>query len=146
MYHSAMPEQNAQSHASSDRIFLSIALLFVINVIVACVHAYHVRDGYTFFQILVAIALVTMALRIRAYGTRNQDRIIRLEEQVRYAKLLPEPLLTRSTALTLDQYIGLRFACDAELPTLVDRALAENLDRKQIKAAIATWRPDHFRI
>jgi hypothetical protein len=141
-----MPEQSAKSHASSDRLFMAIALILVINVIFACVRAFHVRDAYAIYQILVAVAFVILALRVRGYGTKNQDRIIRLEEQVRYARVLPEPILTRSAALTLDQYIGLRFACDTELAALVERTLTENLTRKQIKEAVTTWRPDHFRI
>jgi hypothetical protein len=146
MYHSPMPEQSAKSHASTDPMFLAIVIVLFANVIFACVHAFHYRDAYFCFQILVAIALLLGALKMRAYGTKNQDRVIRLEEQVRFTRLLPEPLLARSAALSVDQYIGLRFACDAELPALVERTLAENLTRKQIKEAIATWRADHFRL
>jgi hypothetical protein len=62
------------------------------------------------------------------------------------AALLSADDLARSKALTEDQYIGLRFASDAELPALVKRTLDENLTKKQIKEAIVTWRPDYFRV
>jgi hypothetical protein len=82
----------------------------------------------------------------RSYALKAQDRIIRLEEKLRFTALLPADLLARSQALTVRQIIGLRFASDAELPALVKRALDENLTEKQIKQAITSWRPDYLRV
>jgi hypothetical protein len=48
--------------------------------------------------------------------------------------------------LTESQLVAIRFACDAEAPAIVQKALAENLKNKDIKKAIGTWRPDYFRI
>jgi hypothetical protein len=42
--------------------------------------------------------------------------------------------------------IALRFASDAELTKLAERALSENLARADIKKSIQTWRPDYWRI
>jgi hypothetical protein len=42
--------------------------------------------------------------------------------------------------------VGLRFAGDGEVAELARKALAGNWTQKQIKAAIKTWRPDHFRV
>jgi hypothetical protein len=82
----------------------------------------------------------------RGYALKAQDRIIRLEEKLRYAALLSPDLLTRSQSLTVGQIIALRFASDAELPALIQRALDENLTAKQIKQSITTWRPDYLRV
>jgi hypothetical protein len=41
--------------------------------------------------------------------------------------------------------VALRFASDAELRDLVDRALTENLALDQIKRSINDWQPDFHR-
>jgi hypothetical protein len=82
----------------------------------------------------------------RQFALKDQDRIIRLEEKLRYASLLAPAQVVRAQALTLQQIIALRFASDAELPGLIDRAIAESLAPKQIKQAITDWRADYNRI
>jgi Family of unknown function (DUF6526) len=72
--------------------------------------------------------------------------VIRLEERLRLATVLPEPLRSRIPELTETQLIGLRFASEAELSGLCERALNENLSRTDIKKAIQNWRPDYWRV
>jgi Family of unknown function (DUF6526) len=73
-----------------------------------------------------------------------QDRIIRLEMQVRLARLLPQRDLA---ALTLPQLIALRFASDRELPALVERTLqGEFATPDAIKRAITDWQADWLRV
>jgi hypothetical protein len=75
-----------------------------------------------------------------------QDRVIRLEEQLRMQRLLPDGLKSRIGEFTTPQLVALRFASDAELPALARRVLDEKLTRKRdIKALIQTWRPDELR-
>jgi Family of unknown function (DUF6526) len=87
-----------------------------------------------------------LAARTRSFVTHLQDRIIRLEERLRLSAVLQEPLRSRAAELTDSQLIGLRFAGDAELPRLVQRALDEKLSRKDIKKAVVNWKPDYSRV
>jgi hypothetical protein len=92
--------------------------------------------------LLVGFSLVCVVWMVRQYAIRLQDRIIRLEMQTRLARLGREADCGR---MTLRQIVALRFASDAELPTLLDRAVAENLTADQIKRAVTTWQADHMR-
>ena len=91
--------------------------------------------------LLAASAFLTTSL-LRVFALRLQNRIIRLEMQVRLAGLGRSDVLAR---VTLPQLIALRFASDAELPALADRAHDESLTPKQIKQAIRAWQGDYLR-
>jgi hypothetical protein len=140
-------EQSAQSHAAWDPIFHFFLMpLFLANLIYAVVQTVRAwpRDSYGhLWSVVIAVALIVLCARLRIYGLANQDRIIRLEERVRIAALVPR---ADAHKLTTGQLIALRFASDAELPALVSRTLAENLDPKSIKQSITAWRPDYQRI
>jgi hypothetical protein len=147
----SMPEpQTLKNHARFDppyHFFLLPILLF--NLIFAVTYLIrHWPDHVHLFiwWIVMSIAVILLAFKARAYALQAQDRVIRLEERLRFATLLPAELLARSSALTEAQIIGLRFASDAELPALVKRTLDENLTRKQIKESIVDWKPDYFRV
>jgi hypothetical protein len=98
------------------------------------------------WEIVVAIALLILMFTVRLYSLRVQDRVVRLEERLRLQQVLPEALRSRIGELTTAQLIGLRFASDAELPTLVEEVLKTQMGNKQIKQAIKNWRPDEFRV
>lgn len=95
---------------------------------------------------LMALAFIGMALFARTFALTVQDRVIRLEMRLRLEKLLSADLKARIPDLTPDQFIGLRFAGDEELPALVREVLDKNLtDRKEIKRRVKNWQADHLR-
>jgi uncharacterized membrane protein YciS (DUF1049 family) len=95
---------------------------------------------------LVAAALLLGVLYARMFALAVQDRVIRLEERLRYERMLPADLQARCAELTINQIVALRFACDAELPVLTRKVLDEKLTkRKAIKQLIKTWKPDYQR-
>ena len=145
-----MPEQqNHKNHVRFEPIFMTAAIILLINMIVAIVHAirtWPVDHNLNLWLIVVSVALVLTVGRTRPYSLAVQDRVIRLEERIRYAQLLPPADIARAESLNLRQIVALRFASDAELPSLLHRTLAESLAPKQIKQSIEHWRADHSRI
>ena len=92
--------------------------------------------------ICLAFSVIVLALISRAYTVRLQDRIVRLEMQLRLERLGREHDFPQ---LSTAQLAALRFASNAELPGLLDRSLAENLTPDQIKRAVCDWQPDFYR-
>ncbi len=143
-----MDEQNYGTHRRwHPPIHFFVIPILSINILVALymlIRHPSLGSGWNF---LVAIALAMTALFLRVYGLRNQDRIIRLEERLRLATVLPEDMRGRISELRNDDLIGLRFCCDQELPELTRRVLAGELKgRNAIKREVRVWRPDYHRL
>lgn len=97
-------------------------------------------------HLLTAIAVLTMAVSLRTQALTVQDRVIRLETQLRFRDLLSPAAAARAADLPVKQLVAIRFASDEELPALVDDVLAGRLSSpKAIKQAVKQWRADHLR-
>jgi hypothetical protein len=92
--------------------------------------------------ICLTVAVMVLLTISRVYIVKLQDRIIRLEMQLRLERLGLGPQFRR---LSTPQIVALRFASDAELADLVHRAIAERLSSIQIKQAIRDWQGDYHR-
>jgi len=93
--------------------------------------------------VMMAMGLLVGVSLMRLFALRLQDRIIRLEMGVRLTRLGRAADLTR---LMPRQLIALRFASDAEMSALIERAVAEQLKPDEIKRAIREWQPDQSRV
>ena len=139
--------QSYANHARFDPPFhffvMPVTLITTITIIVRAVRQ---PSLWSIWLVVVAFAAVVLVLKSRLNALKVQDRVIRLEERLRLMNVLPEAMRPRIAELTDEQFIGLRFACDEELPELCQRVLAEKLTKKQIKQAVTKWRPDYLRV
>ena len=143
-----MAEQSFTNHGK----FFPAFHFFVIPVLtINLVRVLYVwgKSGFSlggFLQVLVAVALPLGLLSARMMALKVQDRVIRLEEQLRFDRLLPTDLKARIGEFSVDQCIALRFACDAELPLLARKVLQDKVtERKAIKKMVTNWKPDYLR-
>jgi len=139
--------QTFANHTRLDPLFHFVALpIFALAVIVGIVHFIWRPSLHTGAFFVVSVAAAIALLKTRLYALKVQDRVIRLEERLRLSSLLSEPLRSRIPELTEGQLVALRFASDAEVPRLAERAISEKLSPADIKKAIQTWRPDYWRV
>jgi Family of unknown function (DUF6526) len=139
--------QTLANHARLDPPFHFVLLpIMLLSVLIAIRNAISNPTVIGIWNVIFVAALVVGVFLIRIYPLKVQDRVIRLEERLRLSILLPEPLRSRIQELTEDQLVGLRFASDGEVASLVEKTLANKWTRKEIKANIRNWRPDYFRV
>ena len=139
--------QNLKNHARVDPLFhFAVLTTLLANLIIAIVHLVRQPDFRAVWFLVLSFAAILAALKIRMYALKVQDRVIRLEERIRLQALAPSEWHTQIYKLSEDQMIGLRFAADDEVVELAKQALEHNLNRKQIKESIKSWRPDYWRV
>ncbi len=140
--------QNYRNHARYRPAFHWFVLpVLLANVIITGRHLFKAPSVAAGWQVVVAVALMIGMLMARVMALTAQDRLIRLEQQLRFARILPADLQGAVANLAPRHFIGLRFASDAEVPGLIKRILAGELDRtNDIKKAVQDWQPDYLRV
>lgn len=139
--------QNFENHARFFPLFhFVVAPILMLNIVWSIVRVTRHVSFDTIVSLLVAVALFLLALTARLMALTVQDRVIRLEMQLRMRQQLPPDLRGRIPEFTVDQLISLRFASDAELPSLAQKVLDEKLTRrKEIKRMVRDWQADLLR-
>ena len=139
--------QDFAHHTRWDPAFHFFVLpVFAITIITTIVHLIRRPGIHSAWLVIVSLALLLAAFKIRLYALKVQDRVIRLEERLRLATLIDPALRNRVPDLTESQLVALRFASDAEARELASRALNEKLAAHDIKKSIQNWRPDNWRV
>ena len=142
-----VPTQSLANHTRLDPPFHFFLLpLGLVAIVLSVIRIIHHPSVVSALLVALAVGFVVIAFKARGYALKVQDRVIRLEERLRLAMLMPESARARIWELTESQLIALRFASDAEVPGLAMRALNEGLSSKQIKSSIGSWRGDYFRV
>ena len=131
-------------HPPFHFFLMPVALVLLILTIVNVVRHPDLLESW--ILLLIGVMTPVAFLLIRINPLRAQDRVIRLEERMRLQSLLNEPLRSRIGELSEGQLVALRFASDAEIAALVERALKEQMKGADIKKAIVSWRADLFRV
>lgn len=144
-----MQEQNYKNHARmvtgfhyvlAGIIFIALVLSF-INLYIS----FQSKEGIlaSIIFVLTLILVLFSAFYGRSFALKAQDRAIRAEENFRHYVLTGKPL---NNSLRMGQIIALRFAPDAEFPTIAEKAVLENLGNKEIKQLIQHWKADNNRV
>ncbi len=142
-----MKTQSYANHARYLPLFHFVAspitgLYFVHALLYALWHPHAVH----FVEAVYAFGIFAGVLASRIMALTVQNRVIRLEMRLRLKEILPPALVARIPELSVSQLVALRFAGDAEMPALVQRALdGAFVKPKEIKAAVTDWQPDHLR-
>ena len=140
-----MTEQSYASHAHRP-VATTIAGLLTLAALVLLVLNWSLAWPTLYpGLILLSLAVAVLVAISRLYIVRLQDRIILLEMKVRCAEVLPAGQDARLSELAPRQVVALRFASDAELGELLERAIREKMPPAAIKQAVRQWRSDHFR-
>jgi hypothetical protein len=140
--------QNYQTHRKFVPLFHYVLLpILMLNVLAMAYHLWQNPNMFTAWALVMGIAFALTALFARAFALAAQDRVIRLEERLRMRELLPADLQPRITEFSREQIIGLRFASDAELPTLAAAVLRDNIQKREdVKKMVKQWRADNHQL
>jgi hypothetical protein len=142
------PAQDFKSHRRYDPAWHFVgATIVLLGFIGAVVHAVRHPDRMlNWAGAVYALGVLLCIGRARAQTLVVQDRLIRLEQQLRLKGILAPALAGRINELTPKQLVGLRFASDAEVSGLVERCLNGQLaDGEAVKKEIKNWQADWLR-
>lgn len=143
-----MEPQNFANHTRWHPPFHFFILpVMLINLVWSIVVFVKAPDRNSGWWIVVSLALLLLTLFVRTNSLRVQDRVIRLEEKLRYQQLLSAELAAQAVTLTPAQICALRFAGDDELEGLLNQTVSGQFAKPtDIKRAIKNWRADYFRV
>jgi predicted transcriptional regulator len=142
-----MAEQSFKNHARIVPMFhIAVFLPLIAYFLWAVTRAIRLSTIDSVMAALLALILLLAFFSLRGQVLTVQDRVIRLEMQLRLGRLLSTDMAARAERLPVAQLIALRFASDAEIPELLDEVLNGRLTtQKEIKARIVQWNADHLR-
>ena len=139
-----MAEQSFKNHAHRP-IHTTIVWLFALVALILMVQQLRgddTRDWAIIFAILGDLRARLDQPRLHGEAAGSHHHARREGARRRVAAAGGDAQLAK---LNSKQIAALRFASDEEFGALLERAARENLQPKDIKASIKTWRPDFHR-
>ena len=139
-----------QTYKSHRRFFpwhhYVVVPIMIVNFVVQTINYIDNMTMDALWPMILSVGLLIFSFTSRSMSLKAQDRVIRLEERLRLSHLLPGEVTTVNSLRT-SQLVALRFAPDDEVPDLVRRITAGELQKsEEIKKAIRNWRPDYLRV
>lgn len=141
---------STQSYANHTRwnplVHFILTPLLSANLVFWAVRTYQECSADHIALLILGIVLIGVSVSARLQALTVQDRLIRLEEDLRYTRLLSPDLAERAIAQPLKKKIAMRFASDEELSDIVAKVIEGRLNtNKEIKQAVRKWRSDELR-
>lgn len=142
-----MQEQNFKNHSRLVVGYHGLTFFSILSLLIGSfVNLSHAEKGGLYSASLLCMCAFIFLLLfwfVRGFALKAQDRAINAEESLRYFILTGKAI---DPKLRIGQIIALRFASNEEFVALCERAAAENLSGKEIKAAIQNWKADFYRV
>lgn len=151
-----MQQQNYKNHARTVTGFhYVLGSIIMVTFILSLINLYQTfqsGEGILATTIIILSSIIIILLTVsvllvgfyaRSFSLKAQDRAIRAEENFRCYLLSGKPL---DSSLKMGQILALRFASDAELTSLAQKAVSENLGNNEIKQLIQDWKADNNRV
>lgn len=152
-YYLAEKNLETQNYNHHKKYYIPHHLVFYLSALVLLVISLSFlsdqNESTPVWLVIAALVLLVTGLSLmlrQHYALGNQNRIIRLEMRLRYYILTQKRFEEIEKQLSKGQVLALRFAPDEELPSLVEKAIRENLTPDQIKKSVRNWLPDHHRV
>lgn len=143
--------ESGQTYKSHRRYFPGhhyfVVPILVANLGVEIKRLIDNQTGHQLWAVAVAAALAVFGFTSRLMALTAQNRVIRLEEQLRLRRLMPAEEHAMVDTLRPGQLVGLRFASDEEAPALARRCASGELAKSDsVKKEIKNWRADNLRV
>lgn len=141
------PQSFANHRAWPPGLYLFAGLVLLVETAHRAWIAVETRDFWSVWAFFVGVALLLVWMASRSRALIVQDRVIRLEMELRLERLLGPARAKDVARIELEQRIALRFAGDAELPALFDEVIAGSLVKPDdIKRRVKDWQRDWLRV
>lgn len=139
--------QNYSNHGRYSPLYHFVAVpILTINLGLTLAALGRRPSFETAWAVVFAVGVAAVAVVARLMALTVQNRLIRLEERLRLARLLGPEQQAVIAELPTRALIALRFASDEEVPGLVEQIRGGALTTPDtIKRAIRHWRPDYLR-
>ena len=141
-------QQTYANHVRYYPLFHFVIIpLLVLHFLYQAVRLYQEPSWDRGIWVVLCVVFILICLVARLMAMKVQDRVIRLEEHLRYRAVLTSDLAEKASNLPIGQIIALRFASDGELTDMVSQVLDGKLNSsKEIKMAVKNWRGDYLRV